>query len=93
MTHEFARELNIALHTDGMEQSQQPVIGEFSCTSRTLDELVHELRQPLSTIECLTYYLELVCTDSGTRSHLERIQDMVVQANRILEHASNTLSH
>lgn len=61
---------------------------EFNCPPHEFDDLVHELRQPLSTIECLTYYLELVCTDTQTRSHLRRIQDMVTNANHILERAS-----
>jgi hypothetical protein len=93
MTYEFTKELHGNLHANGLEDTKHSVIGEFSCTARPLDELVHELRQPLSTIECLTYYLELVCTDTGARCHLERIQDMVIQANRILERASSTASH
>lgn len=52
------------------------------------DELVHNLRQPLSAIESLAYYLELVCADPKTRTHLQHIQEMVTQANSILEHAS-----
>jgi hypothetical protein len=52
------------------------------------DDLVHDLRQPLSTIESLAYYLELVCADPGTRTHLKQIQKMVTEANSILEHTS-----
>ena len=52
------------------------------------DDLVHDLRQPLSTIESLAYYLELVCADPNTRNHLQQIQELVTQANSILEHAS-----
>jgi hypothetical protein len=66
---------------------------EFDHVSSPFAELVHDLRQPLSTIEALTSYLELVCTDVQTRLHLERIQDMLLQANLILEHASDTDFH
>lgn len=52
-----------------------------------LDELVHEIRQPLSTIESLAYYLELTISDERIRLHVERIQAMVAQTNRILERA------
>ncbi len=48
-------------------------------------ELVHELRQPLSVIESLAYYLELTSSDEKVCTHLERIQAMVLEANRILE--------
>ena len=66
---------------------------EFAHMSSPFAELVHDLRQPLSTIEALTSYLELICTDVQTRSHLERIQDMLLQANLILEHASDAHFH
>ena len=50
-----------------------------------LDDLAHEVRQPLSVIESLAYYLELTCTDEKTRAHLQRIQAMVLQASLILK--------
>ena len=49
-----------------------------------IDNLVHELRQPLSVIESLAYYLELTTKDHNACSHLQQIQAMVEQANRIL---------
>ena len=54
-----------------------------------LDELAHELRQPLSVIESLAYFLELTASEERIRGHLQRIQAMVVQANRILERTSS----
>jgi signal transduction histidine kinase len=51
----------------------------------SLDEFVHELRQPLGVIESLAYYLELTSADETVNAHLKRIQLMVLQANRILE--------
>ncbi len=52
-----------------------------------LDELAHELRQPLSTIESLAYYLEMTAADDQICRHLEKIRLMVTRANRILDHA------
>ncbi len=53
--------------------------------SAALYDLAHELRQPLSVIESLAYYLELISVDDGASVHLRRIQAMVAQANGILE--------
>ncbi len=54
------------------------------------DELAHELRQPLSTIESLAYLLEMTTPDDRVCRHLEQIRLMVTRANRILDHASAT---
>ncbi len=54
------------------------------------DELAHELRQPLSTIESLAYFLEMTTPDDRVCRHLEQIRLMVTRANRILDHASAT---
>lgn len=56
----------------------------------SIDEIAHELRQPLSTIEALAYFLELTAQDERTCAHLQRIQAMVLQANRILERSCGT---
>lgn len=53
-----------------------------------IGELAHELRQPLSTIESLAYYLELTSESDHTRRQLERIRLMVDRANQILSQAS-----
>ena len=53
-----------------------------------IDELAHELRQPLSTIESLAYYLELTSESDHMRRQLERIRLMVDRANQILSQAS-----
>jgi hypothetical protein len=57
----------------------------FPCSS--LDTLVHELRQPLSAIEHLAFYLQLISSDPTVCSHSERIQDLIARANQILEQA------
>jgi signal transduction histidine kinase len=57
------------------------------------ENLAHELRQPLSVIESLAYYLELTSKDEGACVHLRHIQLMVHQANRILaEESAHQLS-
>ena len=52
-----------------------------------LDEFIHELRQPLSVIDSLAYYLELTSPNDEFRTHLQKIQAMVFEANSILERA------
>ena len=54
------------------------------------NEIIHELRQPLSVIDSLAYYLELTAADEKIYAHLDQIRAMVSQANRILERASDT---
>jgi signal transduction histidine kinase len=53
-----------------------------------MEHLTHELRQPLSVIESLAYYLELTSKDQGACVHLQQIQSMVRRANRILTDAA-----
>jgi nitrogen-specific signal transduction histidine kinase len=61
-------------------------------TSTPMEDLVHELRQPLSAIECIAYYLEITSPDEKVRAQVERIQAMISQANRILQAKSPSLS-
>ncbi|MBV9081664.1 MAG: hypothetical protein JOZ62_03230 [Acidobacteriaceae bacterium] len=53
-----------------------------------VDDLAHDLRQPLSVIESLAYYLELVSHDEKVCGHVRHIQAMVQEANRILARSS-----
>ena len=47
--------------------------------------LAHELRQPLSTIESIAYYLTLILPeDEKVREQLDRIQKLVEQSNWML---------
>ena len=55
-----------------------------------LQELAHELRQPLSAIESLAYYLELTAVDDQLCRHLEQIRSMVSRANVILDRATES---
>ncbi len=49
------------------------------------DDLLHELRQPLSTIDSLAYFLEITSSDEVVREHLQRIQTLVLRAHCILD--------
>jgi signal transduction histidine kinase len=57
--------------------------------SIALRDLAHELRQPLSTIEAIAYYLTLVLPrdDEKTHEQLDRLQRLVEQSNWILSNS------
>src|SRR6266853_2225875 len=48
--------------------------------------IAHELRQPLSTIESIAYYLSLILPpgEDRAREHVARLQQLVKQSNWIL---------
>jgi nitrogen-specific signal transduction histidine kinase len=52
-----------------------------------LRELVHELRQPLSSIEAIAYFLEMTLPAGQVqaRLHMTHLQRLVEEANAILE--------
>jgi signal transduction histidine kinase len=76
---------------------QEALLGRLDLTppqnrelnASSLEELAHELRQPLGAIESIAYLLEITAENDQLRGHMQRIQAMVVEANRILEQASN----
>ena len=71
-----------------LSNSQKPVTADASSAENpgvsSLDEAVHELRQPLSVIESLAYYLELTSEDESACAHLRQIQAMVERVHCIL---------
>jgi signal transduction histidine kinase len=50
-----------------------------------LQELAHELRQPLGTIESIAYYLQITSSDEKLNLQLGHIQALVNEASDILE--------
>lgn len=52
-----------------------------------LRDLVHELRQPLSTIEAIAYYLEMTLPAGQfeARQYMSQLQRLVADTNTILE--------
>jgi light-regulated signal transduction histidine kinase (bacteriophytochrome) len=58
-----------------------------SCPTE-MNELIHDLRQPLDVIESLAFYLEITSSDQYVRERLQKIQAMVARANQILQHSA-----
>ncbi len=58
----------------------------------TVRELLHELRQPLSSIEAIAYYLEMTlpADQFRARQYMRRIQQLVDQASLSLNAATST---
>lgn len=55
-------------------------------------ELIHDLRQPLSSIEAIAYYLEMTLPPDQfeARLYMRRLQQLVDQTHGILDRASST---
>ena len=56
----------------------------------TVRELVHDLRQPLSSIEAIAYYLEMTlpAEQFRARQYMQRIQELVHEASLALNSAA-----
>lgn len=67
----------------------------YADTEESLAHLVHDLRQPLGTIDYSACYLELLLSEAGAavQEQLLLIQKQVEQASRLLEIVANRLSH
>ncbi len=52
-------------------------------------DFIHDLRQPLSSIEAIAYYLEMTlpAEQQQARQYMRRLQQLVDQANAILQNA------
>ena len=59
------------------------------CIDDVIRDLSHELRQPLSAIETIAYYIEMTLPDdrSDARQQLLRIQELVGHCSAILSKA------
>jgi len=57
-----------------------------------LRDLVHELRQPLSSIEAIAYYLEMTLPagQREARQYMSQLQRLVADTNTILERSVGT---
>jgi signal transduction histidine kinase len=53
-------------------------------------DFIHDLRQPLSSIEAIAYYLEMTlpAEQLQARQYMRRLQQLVDQANTILQNAA-----
>jgi signal transduction histidine kinase len=61
-----------------------PALASTSLEQDILPSVAHEIRQPLSTIESIAYYISLLHGDDKHREQLVRIQQLVEQSNWIL---------
>jgi len=86
MNQQLSSHISFTSHDSSIPASELDT--RHASPNLSLDEIVHELRQPLGVIESLAYYLELTSADEAVRAHLQRIQVMVSQTHRILERAS-----
>jgi phosphoglycerate-specific signal transduction histidine kinase len=59
----------------------------------TICDLVHELRQPLSSMEAIAYYLEMTLPPEQVeaRQYMLRLQQLVDQAESILKRAGSSV--
>lgn len=67
-----------------------PYANQQSYSSKAnIQTLAHDLRQPLSTIEAIAYYLEMTLPPEllEARRHLMRLQKLVEDSNAILTDA------
>lgn len=71
-----------------LAENSHPLEAPLPATSpdERLRELVHELRQPLSSIEAIAYYLEMTLPPGQVqaRQHMAHLQRLVEEANAIL---------
>ncbi|MGD0295587.1 MAG: hypothetical protein ABSE86_00640 [Bryobacteraceae bacterium] len=53
-------------------------------------DFIHDLRQPLSSIEAIAYYLEMTLPPEQmqARQYMRKLQQLVDEANSILHHAA-----
>jgi len=60
-------------------------------TEDAICNLAHDLRQPLSAIEAIAYYLEMTLPieQLEARKHLLRLQELVEHSSTIISHAVN----
>ncbi len=75
------------------EQENSPPEASNYEAAAVVRHMAHELRQPLSTIESIAYYLEIVLpqSDGRARRQVEKLQQVVQQAGWILSDAVHFL--
>ena len=61
-----------------------------SCFDDIVRDLIHDLRQPLSSIEAIAYYLEMTLPADQTeaRLYMRRLQQLVDQTGSVLRDAA-----
>lgn len=61
-------------------------MSSLTAPAEILGTVAHELRQPLSNIENIAYYLSMILPkdDAKIQAHLARIRELVQESNEIL---------
>jgi len=83
-------------YTEAPCYSEAPVYKEASVAiaspEERLRDLVHELRQPLSSIEAIAYYLEMTLPAGQfeARQYMAQVQRLVADTNTLLERSVGT---
>jgi len=69
---------------------QPPAYLEASEPNNAVCDFIHELRQPLSSIEAIAYYLEMTLPPEQSQAlqYMRRLQQLVEEANTILRQAA-----
>ena len=70
-----------------------PVYPEIASAPRApsdVQDFIHQLRQPLSSIEAIAYYMEMTLPagQSDARQYMRRIQQLVEEAHAIVREAA-----
>ena len=67
---------------------------ETPITKEPIRDLIHELRQPLSSIEAIAYYLEMTLPANQTqpRRYMRELQQLVDETNTMLKEAAGRLN-
>ena len=87
----FERELPKTMSAVAVVLAETPRYVEASVgiasPEERLHDLVHELRQPLSSIEAIAYYLEMTLPAGQfeARQYMSQLQHLVADTNTILE--------
>jgi nitrogen-specific signal transduction histidine kinase len=70
----------------GSLATEQTDARRITAMDEVLGTLAHELRQPLSNIEAIAYYLSMILPpgDQNIQAQLTRIRELVEQSNSIL---------
>jgi signal transduction histidine kinase len=78
------------LLSSGLSNSGQPHDSE---AATIIKHVAHELRQPLSTIESIAFFLEMIlpATETKALEQIAKLQDLVEQANGVLGDAIHVL--
>ena len=72
-------------YSEALSYVEAPVA--IASPEERLHELVHDLRQPLSSIEAIAYYLEMTLPAGQfeARQYMSQLQRLVADTNTILE--------